>query len=528
MKRDIHEFQFLKDYYGMDESQFCERIEEPTLKSLPNPFLLGGSFQELVDHLKQLIEENRKVVIYGDYDVDGLTSTAILVGSFNRLGLDVGYYIPSRYIDGYGLSRDRVKQFFELNYDVIITVDNGISEIETIEYAKSLGLEVIIVDHHEVTKSELPSCSFIYQQYVSQLTDYNISAACLALFVSYGLLGEYDKYYVTLAGLAVFSDSMPLVKTNLILARLALQYLRKYRYRPLGELLNYDSSVASFDSFSYDIIPALNSIGRIDKTTYINKLVKYLLSSDESFITLHARKIKNINELRKTTVKEFDSDSLEIDNPIIFSYISLPLGIVGLLANKLVNIYNKPIVVFTDDPSSSERYTGSIRTPEGYETAQVLKEYCPFLYRFGGHAQAAGFTVDKDKIDEFKMTLSEKLTIVHEKKVTNHYIMIDNPIKQVAIVEEFGPYGNGLEKPLFGVKVEASKLQYSRNGLHLLTKLKDFKIVEFNCPIEKYKNCAGQILFIGNLKESSFNGFDSVDLNVIASETCDIYVTVNK
>lgn len=514
MKRDIHEFQFLKDYYGMDESQFKERIVEPTLESLPNPFLLGGNFQELVDHLKKLIKDQKKVVIYGDYDVDGLTSTSILVGSFNRLGLDVGYYIPSRYIDGYGLSRDRVKQFHELSYDVIITVDNGISEIETIEYAKSLELEVIVIDHHEVTKDELPSCSFIYHQYVSKLTDYNISAACLSLFISYGLLGEYDKYFVTLAGLAVFSDSMPLIKTNLVLARLALKYLKEYGYRPLGELLSCDPTIATYDSFSYDIIPALNSIGRIDTTTYINRLVKYLLSSDAAFIALQAKKIKSINQLRKDTVKEFDGGDIDVNDSIIFSYISLPLGIVGLLANKLVNVYNKPIVVFTEDPSSSDRYTGSIRTPDGYETAQILKEHCPYLYRFGGHAQAAGFTLDKDKLDEFKNDLKEYLIVVHEKTKVDHYINLDNAIKQQAIVDEFGPYGNGLEKPLFGVKVDSSKLQYSRNGFHLLTKIDGYKLVQFNCPTEAYKTHIGNILFIGNLKVSSFNGVDSVDFNV--------------
>lgn len=216
----------LKDYYSLSDSEFEERIAVPSVSDLPNPFILYSDFHLLIDKLKEYIKENKKIVVYGDYDVDGLTSTSILVGTLQIMGVTPGYYIPSRYIDGYGINKTRVDQFIAKGYEVIITVDNGISEVETIDYAKSKGLEVIVIDHHEVTKDVLPNADFIFHQYICNISNYNISAAFLALMVSYGILGEYNEYFITLAGLAVFSDSMPVIHANLTLARLSLYYVK--------------------------------------------------------------------------------------------------------------------------------------------------------------------------------------------------------------------------------------------------------------------------------------------------------------
>ena len=179
----------LKDYYFLSDSEFEERIAVPSVSDLPNPFILYSDFHLLIDKLKEYIKENKKIVVYGDYDVDGLTSTSILVGTLQIMGVTPGYYIPSRYIDGYGINKTRVDQFIAKGYEVIITVDNGISEVETIDYAKSKGLEVIVIDHHEVTKDVLPNADFIFHQYICNISNYNISAAFLALMVSYGILG---------------------------------------------------------------------------------------------------------------------------------------------------------------------------------------------------------------------------------------------------------------------------------------------------------------------------------------------------
>ena len=265
----------LKDYYSLSDSEFEERIAVPSVSDLPNPFILYSDFHLLIDKLKEYIKENKKIVVYGDYDVDGLTSTSILVGTLQIMGVTPGYYIPSRYIDGYGINKTRVDQFIAKGYEVIITVDNGISEVETIDYAKSKGLEVIVIDHHEVTKDVLPNADFIFHQYICNISNYNISAAFLALMVSYGILGEYNEYFITLAGLAVFSDSMPVIHANLTLARLSLYYVNKYKYLQFTSLLNVVPTEITEEDYNYQVIPALNSVGRVDKTIWINNIVKY-------------------------------------------------------------------------------------------------------------------------------------------------------------------------------------------------------------------------------------------------------------
>lgn len=506
----------LRDYYGLDDAEFNERIAAPEVSGLPNPFLLWPQFESMIDRLRQLIAAGRKIVVYGDYDVDGLTSTAILVGTLRRLGAEIGYYIPSRYLDGYGLSPDRVKQFAAKGYQVIITVDNGISENKTVALAKELGFEVFIVDHHEVTKAQLPVADYIFHQYICNLTDYNISAAFLALLVSYGLLGSFDDYFVTLAGLAVFSDSMPLIGANLLLARLSLKNLNAFRYPPLWSLLGFPSGAVGADDYNFTLIPALNAVGRIDKTMWANNIIKFFLSSDPDEIRRLADKIRLANELRKQTVKEFDDRSLyDSASAVIYGHVDLPLGLIGLIANKVMNKSGRPTVLFTEDPQDPTLLVGSIRTPAGYKTAEVLKENCPFLSRFGGHAEAAGFTLAQQDVGIFRETLEKFLLPPSSAAKQRPYMTInfETIITDYPLIEAFGPYGNGFEKPRFACELYGEQLQFSRDGKHLLTPIGGLKVVSFNTEAARFGS-DGCYRFIGTLGQSSFRGQKTLDLHV--------------
>ena len=504
----------LKDYYSLSDSEFEERIAVPSVSDLPNPFILYSDFHLLIDKLKEYIKENKKIVVYGDYDVDGLTSTSILVGTLQIMGVTPGYYIPSRYIDGYGINKTRVDQFIAKGYEVIITVDNGISEVETIDYAKSKGLEVIVIDHHEVTKDVLPNADFIFHQYICNISNYNISAAFLALMVSYGILGEYNEYFITLAGLAVFSDSMPVIHANLTLARLSLYYVNKYKYLQFTSLLNVVPTEITEEDYNYQVIPALNSVGRVDKTIWINNIVKYFLSSDKAYIQNTALKILSFNLERKEIIKKFDIASIKFTGNIAFDYVSLPLGVVGLLANKTMSSYNKPAVLFTEDPSDNNLLVGSIRTPQGYKTSDVLSKECKFLVRYGGHDEAAGFTIDKKDIDLLKKTLDEMLVKVDEDETDEKYILLSAKDAQLHYdaIKQFGPYGISFPSPLIGVEIEDDKLAFSRSGEHMLSNFDGLKVTYFNHTKDEFKSKS--YIFIGKLGTSVFKGITSIELKV--------------
>ena len=504
----------LKEYYSLSDSEFNERIAAPSLSDLPNPFILYPDFHLLIDKLNEYIRKGKKIVIYGDYDVDGLTSTAILVNTFQIMGLTPGFYIPSRYIDGYGINKKRVDQFISKGYETIITVDNGISEIETVEYARSKGLDVIIIDHHEVTKDVLPNANFIFHQYIDHLTDYNISAAFLALMVSYGILGEYDDYFVSLAGLAVFSDSMPIVHANLTLARLSLYYVNKYRYIQFISLLTMLPNEITEDDYNYQIIPALNSVGRVDKTIWINNVVKYFVSTDRSYVQNTALKIINFNVKRKEIIKDFSLDKVDEKESIIFSYVALPLGVIGLLANKVMSSSNKPTILFTDDPSDEKLLVGSIRTPQGYKTSETLSLYCNFLVRYGGHDEAAGFTIDKKDVDLLKTTLNKNLIKRNEETVENKYILLTPQEARESYdeIKKFGPYGNSFLSPLIGVTLNKDMLNFSRSGEHMLTNVDGLKVTCFNHTKDDFKN--DSYIFLGKLGVSCFKGISSIELKV--------------
>ncbi|MFA6830637.1 MAG: DHH family phosphoesterase, partial [Bacilli bacterium] len=236
-------------------------------------------FVKVVNRIKESISKHEKVVVYGDYDVDGLTSTAIMVKTLLQLGLKSGYFIPSRYHEGYGLCISRVEDFIKKGYQTIITVDNGISAFEAIDYAKSKGLEVIVIDHHEI-QEKLPNTDYIFHQNLSGFIDYNCSAASLAFFVCSYLLGGFDYYLATMAGIAVFSDVMPLIGNNLELAKISLFAMKKFRYPNLISLNTSDE--ISYDYYSFVLIPSLNSVGRIlTDTLATNAACKFLIYPDQ-------------------------------------------------------------------------------------------------------------------------------------------------------------------------------------------------------------------------------------------------------
>ena len=361
----------LLDYYSLSEEDYLSLTKDISEVKLLDPNSIKG-MDKVKERIFSAIKNKEKVIIYGDYDCDGITSTSIMFETFKKLGYEVSYYIPSRYIDGYGLNVENVIKIKEGGYNLIICVDNGISANEAIDKANELGMDVIVIDHHELGEQTVNAVGVIHPT-VSEISTIIGSAGYMSLFVSGALLGKYDDYLVTLAGLSVVSDMMELKGYNRDVVRLALFNLQKHRYSRLISLT--DNDTISEKTFGLEIAPKINAIARIVTNKNINLLVKYLTSSDEIYAKSLRDWILKNNEVRKqlTTqaIEKISSDEIEGKDGIVLK-LDILEGLIGLIANRLLSTYNVPVLIFTEDEKDPSILKGSIRSKEGFNVTNAF------------------------------------------------------------------------------------------------------------------------------------------------------------
>lgn len=497
----------LQNFYQFSDADYKSWLEAGDLNQIPDPSTKTLVFDPLVAAIKEGIKNHEKFIIYGDYDVDGITSTAILVSALKELQAEVGFFIPSRYKEGYGLNMERVEEFAKKDYKILITVDNGITRFEEIKRAKKLGLKVIVIDHHEA-REELPEADFIFHQFLSNYTDYNISGAFLSLLVSKGLLGYYDPYYVTLAGIAVFSDIMPLRGANVTLVKNAICNLSKERYKSLL-LLTKPNSPIDQHLLNYEIIPAINAPGRLKEGLEVNDCVRLLLAQKEGQkAELYATRLLAINAERKSLVQaEFDESLVDTNESIIFYSSNLPVGIGGLLANRIVTLFNKPTLVYSYI-KSSDMMVCSLRTPKNYDIQEAFKEIPLGLFKdFGGHKNAAGCSLEAKNMSEFIAVLKKVLVPLAEDSLPRIKVISlstdDININNYNILKTFEPFGNEHEEPHFKVSVPVSLFKSLSNKKHLGAKLSDNVRIVFFSGEGKIPS-SGHIDIVGRMVKNSF------------------------
>ena len=518
----------LLEHFKMNLNDLDARRAAGSFDLLTTPYDLP-EFQNVIKRIEEAKAKKEKTVIYGDYDVDGLTSTAILKLALDEFGLKPGYFIPSRYKEGYGLNSERVKEFKDKGYQLLITVDNGISAFEPIKLAKSFGMDVIIIDHHEVCE-KLPDTCFIFHQFLSKFINYNCSAASLAFFVASFLLKRNDDYLATLAGIAVFSDVMPLEKNNLNLAKIALKNLNLYRYKNLVSLIGVKDEY-EFEDLSFSLIPALNAPGRISKETLATiDCCKLLIArNDDKLIAKYAPKILNSNQERKDLVKNVafvPQKELTSDHGAVL-YTEEYSGLSGLFANKEMRQRKVPLAVFSPDEKDPEILNGSLRALEGYQVDVFLKKNQNLFLSSGGHEKAAGLRIKKK--DYFKVAtlfLSEcEKQALEIKKADEDQIPIvleDLNADNYLTLQEFEPFGEGFPAPIFALSGAKEDVVFSKNGnaAMIYSKDKSSKVVYFG-SIEPFKDSRYHFFtFIGSFKKETYKNVSSYSLisNEIISE----------
>ena len=500
----------LLDYYHIDYDKYRDIIKDTSLAS----FRDGHEFDDIdkaVKFVKDVIKNKGRIIIYGDYDADGIMGTSILVKMFEYLDVVVDYYIPNRYKDGYGLNLEHAQEYVDKKYDLVITVDNGITAFEPIELLHNNGIKVLILDHHQA-QDVLPKADAICHPIVSHFGEVSSSGAFTAFIYSISLLNRVDKYLALLASISVISDMMPLLEYNRDLLRSMFK-----AYVP-GEFLAVDlladHEMLNETLIGMKIAPRINSIGRLTEDESINQIVNYFVSNNKETILNYYAFILQMNEERKN-ISKIDLNYLDIntDSQTIVIKGNYKEGIIGLIANSIMVKYSKPVIVFTLAIDGSLK--GSARAPEGYDLVEAFGELGEYLLTSGGHSSAAGCSIKYEDFDAFKNKFNEVISKKPVKKVEHSYIdilMSEICFENYELIESFSPFGESWPYPLFRLRhIKVDTLTYSYDHKHIITSLGNkFKIVYFNYP-EQFLQNRKFVDLVGSINKKSFKGRDYLE-----------------
>lgn len=503
----------LLNYYNITLDEYNLLRKKITLNDVPyiSNFKNVEECKKLVD---KCINTGEKILIYGDYDCDGVMAVSILKCAFNKINYDnVGYYIPSRYKDGYGLTLANAEKFHKLEYKLIICVDNGVSQFEAIDYCLKNEIDIIICDHHEILNEKLLKVNTIIHPYFS-----NLKEACSGAYTSFilasSILGKFDEYLFSMATISIISDLMVLKNENRNIVKYGLEIINKNKY--LQFLLLSKDTIIDENTISGQIAPKINSVGRLVEDLNVNLIAKFFISEDKNEIYKILNFIERINNERKEISSKFDISKVNNENDIIIELFDVKEGIIGLLANKIMDEYKKPVLIFCKTNEDSV-LKGSIRSKFDINVLELFKPVEKLLLTYGGHDYAGGLSVKMEDYDIFKQTLNNYIKgkhFKHEEKESINIGLNEITKENFLILKKFGPFGYGNEMPFFkvsGFKVNA--FNYSRNKEHIITRLSNYsKIIAFNYDENILDH--NKVDFIGKFKLEVYNGYENIDFMI--------------
>jgi single-stranded-DNA-specific exonuclease len=452
---------------GLESAEAIERFLNPSLDDLKDPFTMVG-MEAGIDRLTKALYENEKMLIYGDYDVDGITATSLLYMVLNKLGANADFYLPNRLTEGYGLSREGIDLAVEQGVTLIITVDTGITAVEEIKYALSKGVEVIVTDHHE-PGGEIPAAFAIINpkqtacDYGGELSGVGVAYKfAQALYQRLGQDGSELYEHLDLVALGTSADIVPLVEENRILTKFGIKQIARTT-KPGIKSLAFVSGLMGKEIGTGQVVfilaPRLNAIGRLGDARQAARL---LATRDERLASEIARKLDSENRRRKEIDEKTLNEALdqmheivdlENDKAIVLAAEGWHQGVIGIVASRLVERYHLPTVMIA---ISNGEGKGSARSIPGFHLCEALKECETLLIRYGGHKYAAGLSITADRIDEFRKKFKEvsrdKLTI--EDTTPKLHIDLEIELKDitdefVTTLEKFAPFGPQNMRPIF-------------------------------------------------------------------------------
>lgn len=496
-----------------------------------DPFLFS-QMDKIITRLNEAIDEGQPILVYGDYDADGVTGTTILVRCLRELGALVNYYIPNRFYEGYGPNEDAFMQAIADGYQLVITVDNGIAGVDEAEILREHGVDLIITDHHQI-KETLPNAfAILHPELDDQYPFHKLSGAGVALKIAEALLQEViPEDFYAIAMLGTIGDVVPLIDENRSIVKRGLAALRETEIEGLNaimELAKTDKEEATEVNVGFEICPRLNAPGRMDEAALA---VECLIAETKEAAQLIAKQIESFNsERQKTTQKVLDEASQLVDpitlkkKKVVILYSSnWHEGILGIVAGRLAKQWQKAVFVVTDDHEGLIK--GSARAVEGYHLFELLSECHELIERFGGHALAAGITFAPENLQALEDKMNDLLKDVEVSPSLQVDLTLSLGDLNVTFVDQLSmlaPFGEGNRPPLIeirdvyvkNVKTIGNKLQHLKFTLYKDQESVD--VIAFNqASLAMYLTPDTLFSFVGEAKINEWNGNRSVQFHFL-------------
>ena len=546
---DKEKVEKLKSKYGISEllatilvnknittQKEIEEFLNPTRNDFFNPFLIND-MDIAVERIRKAIETQEKVIIYGDYDVDGITSITVLKSFLKDVGLDVDYYIPNRLEEGYGLNKNAIDEIAKNKYTLMITVDCGISAIEEVNYANSLGIEVIVTDHHEPGE-ELPKALAVIdnKRKDSKYPFRELAGVGVAFKVSQALAQsmnvkeeEYLKY-LDIVCVGTISDIVPLISENRVITKLGIKLLKQTRNTGLKAIINSSGySQINSTTISFGVAPRINACGRMGKA---EQALKLLLSKDIYEVNKLTQELNNYNRERQEIEKEIfesvlnkiEQNNLDKNRTIVVGGEGWHHGVIGIVSSKITEKYFKPSILLSFEEDGTGK--GSGRSIPGFDLHEALMKCENCLEKFGGHSMAVRLTLKKDKFEQF---YEEFEKVAKENKTENIVPIINvdakielNEIDKTVVedLKQLEPFGEANKMPVFALKnIRIDSIRALSEGKHLKLTLRDnnqiINAIGFNIGelANEYK-IGDKVDLAGVLEINTFNGIDNLQINI--------------
>jgi len=529
-----------RNIYSADEAK---TFFNPSLDYLNDPFLMKD-MNIAVDRISTAVKKNEKILVYGDYDVDGTTAVALMYSFLKDQYSNVEYYIPDRYKEGYGVSFQGLDFAYQNNCKVVITLDCGIKAVEKVKYARTKGLDIIICDHHypgdEIPKAlavldpKQPSCSYPYKELSGCGVGFKLVHAYSRV---HGIPFSKIAHYLDLVAVSIASDIVPLTGENRIMAYFGLKRLNESPRTGLKEIIRESevTKALTIEDVVFKIGPRINAAGRMETGS---KAVDLLVSSDTRLATGISKEINNFNIERRSVdriitteaMRMISEDQRTVNSKTTVLYNpSWKKGVIGIVASRLIETYYRPTVILTE---SNGFATGSARSVQGYDLYQAIEACSDLLESFGGHMYAAGLTMKKENIRPFMERFEKYVTstITEEQLVPRIFIDTELSFSEInedffKTMSQFQPFGPENMSPVFvsrNVFETGSGRMVGSSGEHLKLDLcqestgqKSFSAIAFSQANHfEYIKGGNPFDICYSLEMNEFRGNKNLQLNI--------------
>lgn len=479
---------------GVKDQEALSHFLTPTLDDLHDPYLLHD-MDKAVERIRRAIEDGEFILIYGDYDADGMTSASIVKESLEQLGAEVAVYLPNRFTDGYGPNASVYKYFIEQQgISLIVTVDNGVAGHEAIDLAQSMGVDVIVTDHHSMPEVLPDAYAIVHPEHPDADYPFKHLAGCgVAFKLACALLEEVQVELLDLVAIGTIADMVSLTDENRIMVQYGLEVLRNTQRLGLQELFEIAgifSGDLTEETVGFQLAPRLNALGRLDDP---NPAIDLLTGFDDEEVREIALMIQDKNEERKEIVQVIyeEAKSLVDPNKIVqvLAKEGWNPGVLGIVAGRLLEELGQTVIVLNLEDG---RAKGSARSIEALDIFEALAPHRNLFIAFGGHAGAAGMTLEADKLDTLSEVLESYVLDKGLDATTKNNLDLDEELDLEALTidvvknfERLAPFGMDNQKPVFYIRdfqIENARAMGASNA-HLKLKISrgtsNFEVVAF-------------------------------------------------